>query len=60
MITIQGQYATARVMIDEIDADTRRQMTVLTPQKRTQRQPQSLAGNCVYITAGRKRIKIYC
>ena len=24
MITIQGQYATARVMIDEIDADTRR------------------------------------
>ncbi|MBR5888120.1 MAG: RtcB family protein [Akkermansia sp.] len=26
MITIQGQYATARVMIDEIDADTRRQI----------------------------------
>ncbi|MBQ8479522.1 MAG: RtcB family protein [Akkermansia sp.] len=26
MITIQGQYASARVMIDEIDADTRRQI----------------------------------
>ena len=26
MITIQGQYAAARVMIDEIDADTRRQI----------------------------------
>ena len=27
MITIQGQYAAARVMIDEIDADTRRRST---------------------------------
>ncbi len=26
MITIQGQYAAARVMIDEIDADTHRRI----------------------------------
>lgn len=26
MITIQGQYAAVRVMIDEIDADTRRRI----------------------------------
>lgn len=45
--------------LGEVYADTRRQITVLTPAKRTQRQPQSVAGYCVYVTCGRKRIKIF-
>lgn len=45
--------------LGEVYADTRRQITVLTPKKRTQRSPESVAGYCVYATVGRKRIKIF-
>lgn len=45
--------------LGEVYADTRRQFTVLTPQNRTQRSPESVAGYCVYISCGRKRIKIF-
>ena len=45
--------------LGEVYADTRRQFTVLTPQNRTQKTPESVAGYCVYVTCGRKRIKIF-
>ena len=45
--------------LGEVYADTRRQMTVLTPKKRTQWVPESVAGYCVWLSAGRKRIKIF-
>ena len=45
--------------LGEVYADTRRQFTVLTPQNRTQRTPESVAGYCIYMTCGRKRIKIF-
>lgn len=45
--------------LGEVYAQTRRQFTVLTPQNRTQRTPESVAGYCVYVSCGRKRIKIF-
>ncbi len=45
--------------LGEVYADTRRQITVLTPKNRTQRSPESVAGYCIWLTAGRKRIKIF-
>ncbi len=45
--------------LGEVYAQTRRQITVLTPEVRLERSPEGVAGRCIYLRAGRKRIKIF-
>ena len=45
--------------LGEVYAETRREWIVLTPRTRIQRAPERLCGICVYLCAGRKRIKIF-
>ncbi len=45
--------------LGEVYAETRREWTVLTPDSRVLRAPERLCGVCVYLCAGRKRIKIF-
>ena len=45
--------------LGEVYAETRREWTVLTPDTRILRSPERLCGVCVWLCAGRKRIKIF-
>ena len=45
--------------LGEVYAETRREWTVLTPAQRSIRTPERLAGVCVWLRVGRKRIKIF-
>ena len=45
--------------LGEVYAETRREMTLLTPGTRVIHAPERLCGVCVYLCAGRKRIKIF-
>ena len=45
--------------LGEVYAETRRERTVLTPRARIHRAPERLCGVCVWLCAGRKRIKIF-
>lgn len=45
--------------LGEVYADTLRTVRVVTPQTRIERAPGRLAGVCVYVSIGRKRIKIF-
>lgn len=62
-VVISGLMDVERVILPtralgEVYADTRREMTVLTPRDRVLRTPENIAGRCFYLCAGRKRIKI--
>ena len=45
--------------LGEVYADTRRVIRVKTPAVRTERTPEDLAGVCLWLRVGRKRIKIF-
>lgn len=45
--------------LGEVYAETRREWTVLTPDTRLIRTPERLCGVCIWLCAGRKRIKIF-
>lgn len=62
-VLISGLMDVERVTVPtralgEVYADTRRKISVVTPQNRLRREPDGVAGRCFYLIAGRKRIKI--
>ncbi len=57
LVNLERCTMTTRAL-GEVYADTRRQITVVTPQIRTQKTPEGVKGRSIYLCVGRKRIKI--
>lgn len=62
-VVISGLMDAERIIVPtralgEVYADTRRSLCLRTPCRRLRRTPGKAAGRCIYLTAGRKRIKI--